>query len=467
MFDTNRRIHFVGIGGAGMSGIAEVLLNLGYPVSGSDTKDSDTTKRLRTLGASIHIGHSASAVANADVVVASSAINKNNPEIQEAQNKRIPVIHRSEMLAELMRLKHGIIVAGTHGKTTTTSLMATVLGAAGIDPTVVIGGRLNAYGTNAKLGKSDFFLAEADESDGSFLRLTPSIAVITNIDKDHLDHWSGFDEIVSAFRDFLEKTPFYGCICACIDDPGVQLVVPHIRRRIVSYGLRPDADITARDIEQSGFESSFTPVVFGVAQARVTLKMPGRHNIQNALASFAVAHALKTDLGAVSKALSAFEGVLHRTTLLGEAANSIVIDDYAHNPQKIAAALRGLREGFREAHLCAIFQPHRYTRIKSMLEDFSRCFSDADSVIVTPIYSAGESPIAGITPEGMAQHIQKGSFGGSTNSVKVVQNLQEAALAAADIAKRNTDSKTVIVSLGAGDVANVGEWILRHLRGEK
>ncbi len=454
-----------------MSGIAEVLLNLGYRVSGSDSKDSETVKRLRELGAEITIGHLASSVTTADVVVASSAINKNNPELQEAAHKRIPVIHRSEMLAELMRLKHGIIVAGTHGKTTTTSLLATVLSASGIDPTVVIGGRLNALGANAKLGKSDFFLAEADESDGSFLRLTPSIAVVTNIDRDHLDHWSGLDEIIVAFRTFLEKTPFYGCICACIDDPGVQLVVPHLRRKIITYGLRPDADIFAKNIFQEGFSTTFTPVFFGVEQKQVTLKMPGRHNVQNALASYAVASALRLDPSLVGKAIGAFQGVQHRTTLLGTTENTVVIDDYAHNPQKIAAALKGLREGYRTAHLCAIFQPHRYTRVKSMLEEFACGFADADSVIVTPIYSAGETPIPGINPECIAQHIRNHSFGGSAAPVFVVSDLQHATSTAVQIAKQNSNQNpkniTVIVSLGAGDVANTGEWILKQLRGEK
>jgi UDP-N-acetylmuramate--alanine ligase len=467
MFDTTRHVHFIGIGGIGMSGIAEVLINLGYRVSGSDTKDSETTRRLAKIGAKITLGHTAEAVANADVVVASSAIHNNNPEILEAINRRIPVIHRSEMLAELMRLKHGIIVSGTHGKTTTTSLMATVLQAAGIDPTVVIGGRLNALGSNAKLGKSDFFLAEADESDGSFLRLTPSIAVITNIDRDHLDHWSGFEEIVSAFSRFLEKTPFYGYICACIDDPGVQLVIPHLQRKIISYGLRPDADISARDITHNEFSTTFTPVVFGVAQNKVTLKMPGKHNVQNALASYAVAHALRISSECVSKAIAAFAGVEHRSTLVGQSHNTLVIDDYAHNPQKISAALKGLREGFRDAHICAVFQPHRYTRVKSMMDDFARSFKSADSIIVTPIYSAGEQPIDNVTPESIAQHIRKESFGGNSACVKTANDLQESALIAANFAKENSPEKVVIVTLGAGDVAKVGEWILQHIKGQK
>ncbi len=467
MFDTTRHVHFVGIGGIGMSGIAEVLINLGYRVSGSDTKDSETTKRLTKLGAKITLGHSAEAVENADVVVASSAIHNNNPEILEATNRRIPVIHRSEMLAELMRLKHGIIVSGTHGKTTTTSLMATVLQAAEVDPTVVIGGRLNALGSNAKLGKSDFFLAEADESDGSFLRLTPSIAVITNIDRDHLDHWSGFEEIVAAFSRFLEKTPFYGYVCACIDDPGVQLVIPHIRRKIISYGLRPDADISARDITHNEFATTFTPVLFGVPQEKVTLKMPGKHNVQNALASYAVAHALKIAPGCVGKAIASFAGVEHRSTLVGETQNAIIVDDYAHNPQKIAAALKGLRDGFRGAHICAIFQPHRYTRVKSMMDDFARCFKCADSVIVTPIYAASESPIDGITPESIAHQIRKESFGGNAACVKTATDLKDSVHLAANYARENDPEKVVIVSLGAGDVAKVGEWILQNLGGQK
>jgi UDP-N-acetylmuramate--alanine ligase len=466
MFNTTRHIHFVGIGGSGMSGLAEVLLNLGHTVSGSDSKDSAVVERLRTLGAQIFIGHNAAAICNADVVVASSAISKSNPELHEASSRRIPIIHRSEMLAELMRLKHGILVAGTHGKTTTTSLVATVLGAAGIDPTVVIGGRLNAFGTNAKLGKSEIFLAEADESDGSFLKLTPTVAVITNIDRDHLDHWSGLDAIIAAFQEFMNKVPFYGSVCACIDDPGVQLALPHVRKKIVSYGLRPDADITAVDVQPDGFNMRFFPVVNGVKLDEVTLKMPGKHNVQNALASYAVAKVLNLNLKSVGEALASFEGVLHRSTLLGIAQNTLVVDDYAHNPRKIEAALRGLRDGYPRHRIIAIFQPHRYSRVKTMMSEFSKSFIDADNVIVTPIYSAGEAALAGATQKILTQQIRCHSFGGNPVPVQPVASLQAAGDLAFELAK-DSDSGSIVVSLGAGDVAHVGERVLERLGGKK
>jgi UDP-N-acetylmuramate--alanine ligase len=466
MFDTTRHIHFVGIGGSGMSGLAEVLLNLGHTVSGSDSKSSSVLERLQSLGAQITIGHSASSVINADVVVASSAINKNNPELNEANSRRIPIIHRSEMLAELMRLKHGILVAGTHGKTTTTSLMATVLQAAGVDPTVVIGGRLNAFGTNAKLGKSEIFLAEADESDGSFLKLTPTVAVITNIDKDHLDHWSGLDAIIAAFQEFMNKVPFYGSVCACIDDPGVQLALPQIRKKILTYGLRPDADVTAVDVCADGFSMRFKPVVNGVKLGEVVLKMPGKHNVQNALASYAVAKVLGIGLESVGKALSGFEGVLHRSTLLGTIKNILVVDDYAHNPKKIQAALRGLREGHPNHRIIAVFQPHRYSRVKTMLEEFSRSFVDADAVIVTPIYSAGEAPIPGATQEILTQQIRCHSFGGNPHPVHSSSDLLSSSDLASQLAKES-ESGAIVISLGAGDVARVGERVLEQLGGQK
>lgn len=467
MFSTIKNIHFIGIGGSGMSGIAEVLLNQGYVVSGSDSKMTATTHRLEKLGARIALGHSAEAIKDAHVVVVSSAIDKQNPELAAAAAARIPVIHRSEMLAELMRLKYGVVVAGTHGKTTTTSLLATVLTTAGLDPTVVIGGRLNAYDSSAKLGKGELFVAEADESDGSFLRLTPTVAVLTNIDRDHLDHYKGFADIFAAFEIFIDKVPFYGAVCACIDDPAVEAILPKVRRKLLTYGLRPDADITAQDLLFDGCFSHFTPVIAGRATERVQLKMPGRYNVTNALASFAVGQVLGVNPALVSRALSQFEGVLHRFTVLGTVENVMVVDDYAHNPAKIAAVLKGTRESFPGQHVVAVFQPHRYSRIVHMLDDFARSFGDADSVIVTPIYAASEQPISGITPEALVGQICQGSFQGRTGNTFEATDLRHAASLAAGLAKsHNNGAGVIVLTLGAGDIQGVGPKILEILKGD-
>ncbi len=458
MFNKIKNIHFIGIGGIGMSGIAEVLINSGYSVSGSDIKSSAVTQRLSSLGANIFYSHEPSQIQNTHVVVVSSAINRNNPELLAATQQRIPIIHRSEMLAELMRLKYGVIVAGTHGKTTTTSMLATVLNDAKLDPTVVIGGRLNASGSNASTGRGDLFLAEADESDGSFLRLTPTIAVLTNIDRDHMDHYDSFDSIFSAFESFVDKVPFYGAICACIDDPAIQMLIPRIRRKLLTFGIRRDADISVENFRAEGFSMHFTPIILGRKAPPVELKMPGQYNMSNALASFAVGEILGIDPQITSLALSQFQGVLHRFTIVGQTDHVTVVDDYAHNPAKILAVLKGARESNPTGNICAVFQPHRYTRLKHLLPEFSRAFSDADYVIITPIYASGEQPIAGINCESVAHQIKQNSFQGKTGHVAIAQDLEDAARqAVVCVNHKKNENKSIIVTLGAGDIQTVSK----------
>ncbi|MEY4065596.1 MAG: hypothetical protein RIR26_1804, partial [Pseudomonadota bacterium] len=466
MFKAIDRIHFVGIGGSGMSGLAEVLLNLGYRVSGSDLKRNDTVIRLESLGAHIFNTHAASNINGVQVVVVSSAIHRENSEIAAAREKRIPIIHRSEMLAELMRLKYGVIVAGTHGKTTTTSILAQVLHDAQLDPTVVIGGILNSTASNAKLGSGEWFLAEADESDGSFLRLSPTVAVITNIDSDHLDHYANYDEILAAFRSFLEKVPFYGAVCAGIDDPGVRRVVPLIQRRCITFGFSAEADITATDIKYEGALTHFTPVVFGKRIAPVQLHMPGRYNITNALASVAVAVVLEMSLEKVCASITGFQGVLHRFTQIGKVGRTTVVDDYAHNPKKISTVLDGIRESWPRHKVCAVFQPHRFTRVKHLANEFAEAFKSADQVIVTPVYSAGELPIDGCDHESLARLIQERSHTGRSDTVVTCQNLEQAvSLARAFACKHDGDetgcSGVLIITLGAGDVQHAGPRLLK------
>lgn len=464
MFNAIKRVHFVGIGGSGMSGIAEVLLNSGYEVTGSDIKKSAITEKLEKMGAKIFIGHNLENIKNAQVLVVSSAINKHNPEIIEAQNTRIPIIHRSEMLSELMRLKYGIIVAGTHGKTTTTSILASTLHEIGLDPTVVIGGRINSFESNAKLGKGDLFVAEADESDGSFLRLTPTIAVITNIDRDHLDHYENLEDIVKAFEKFLDKVPFYGAVCACIDDPIVQLILPKIRRKLITYGLRQDADITVVNKNTKGLITTYTPKIFGKEYNPVTLKMPGFYNLTNSLATFAVAAVLDLNINQISASISKFEGVQHRYTVIGEKNNITVVDDYAHNPKKIETVLKGTKESFPDKDIIAIFQPHRYTRIKIQMEEFAHCFKDADYLIVTPIYSAGENEIPGISPTTICHQIKINSFNSSPNSTFVAENLNDAVHKVQSILKYvNPNKGAVVLTLGAGDVRQAGYTLMEKL----
>src|SRR6187399_11215 len=395
-------VHFVGIGGIGMSGIAEVLANLGYSVTGSDVADSANVKRLRDKGVKVAIGHKAENIDGADVVVVSSAIKRDNPELVAARAKRLPVVRRAEMLAELMRLKSCVAVAGTHGKTTTTSLVASLLDAGGLDPTVINGGIINAYGTNARLGAGDWMVVEADESDGTFLKLPADIAIVTNIDAEHLDHFKTFAAVQDAFRAFIENVPFYGFAVMCTDHPIVQRVVGRIQdRRIVTYGENPQADVRLIDLDNTGGKSEFAvqfrdrsgTVVHTIPDLK--LPMPGRHNALNATSAIAVAHELKMSDDAIRKALANFGGVKRRFTRAGEWNGVAIIDDYGHHPVEIAAVLRAARES-TEGQVIAVVQPHRYTRLQSLFEPFSTCFNDADAVVVAEVYPAGEPPIEGV-----------------------------------------------------------------------
>jgi len=405
-------IHFVGIGGIGMSGIAEVLANLGYVVRGSDVADSANVKRLRDNGISVAIGHKAENVEGAHVVVVSSAIKRDNPELAAARAQRLPVVRRAEMLAELMRLKRCVAIAGTHGKTTTTSMIATLLEAGQFDPTVINGGIINAYGTNARLGLGDWMVVEADESDGTFLKLPADVAVVTNVDPEHLDHFQTFDAVQAAFQSFVENVPFYGFAVMCTDHPVVQQLVGRIEdRRVITYGENPQADVQLAGLDHANGGSHFS-VVFrdraggeGHTIGRLTLPMPGRHNALNATAAIAVARELGISDERIRKALAAFGGVRRRFTKTGEWNGVTIIDDYGHHPVEIAAVLKAARESTK-GQVIAVMQPHRYTRLASLFEAFSACFNDADIVIVAPVYPAGEQPIPGIDRDALVSGVR-------------------------------------------------------------
>ncbi|WP_438344703.1 UDP-N-acetylmuramate--L-alanine ligase [Methylorubrum populi] len=395
-------IHFIGIGGIGMSGIAEVMANLGYTVQGSDANDNANVRRLSENGIRTFVGHRAENVENATLVVVSTAIRRDNPELIEARERRLPVVRRAEMLAELMRFKSCVAVAGTHGKTTTTSLVATLLDAGNLDPTVINGGIINAYGTNARMGAGDWMVVEADESDGTFLKLPADVAIVTNIDPEHLDHFGSFDAIKDAFRRFIDNIPFYGFAVMCIDHPIVQDLVGHIEdRRIITYGENPQADVRLIDIDLKGGQSRFRVMIrdrrpgFRLEMQDLVLPMPGRHNALNATAALAVAHELGVSEDAIRKALAGFGGVKRRFTRTGEWNGAAIFDDYGHHPVEIAAVLRAARSS-TDGKVIAVVQPHRYTRLQSLFEDFCTCFNDADTVIVAPVYAAGEAPIEGI-----------------------------------------------------------------------
>jgi UDP-N-acetylmuramate--alanine ligase len=438
-----RHIHFVGIGGIGMSGIAEVLLSLGYEVSGSDLKPGDATKRLDGLGARTHVGHRAENIARADVVVYSSAVTANNPEIVAARAAGVPVIPRAEMLAELMRLKYGIAIAGSHGKTTTTSLVATVLSAAGIDPTVVIGGKLNAIGTNARAGTGELLVAEADESDGSFLKLTPTIAVITNIDPEHLDHHGSYEALKTAFVEFAQRIPFYGLAVMCLDHPSVQEILPRIDRRHVTYGTNPQADYVASDAHFKGTTTSFRVTRRGEDLGRFAVRVPGHHNVLNCLAVIALADELDVPHDVTREALANFQGVQRRFTIVGEAQGITLVDDYGHHPAEVEATLRAAKAGFGR-RVVAAFQPHRYTRTRDLFHEFTRAFNQADVLVVTEVYAAGERAIEGATGERLAEAIRRHGHRHvvfEPDKHKVVDRL--AALA---------QPGDMVIALGAGDI---------------
>jgi UDP-N-acetylmuramate--alanine ligase len=470
MFAKIQRIHFVGIGGIGMSGIAEVLLNLGYKVSGSDLRSSAVTQRLAGLGAAVFEGHRAENVSGAEVVVTSSAISVENSEVAEAHKLHVPVIQRAEMLAELMRLKYGIAIAGMHGKTTTTSMVAAVLAAGGLDPTVVVGGRVDALGSNARLGKSQYLVAEADESDRSFLKLSPILSVITNIDREHMDCYRNMRDVKKTFLEFMDRVPFYGMIVACNDDPLLRRLLPQVQRRTVTYGTKRGSDFwikipisRAKDAREMGhpplntFRVSYRKQDLG----EFTLHVPGVHNILNATAAIAVGVGLDVGVEAIRAALDQFRGVDRRFHLRGRAAGVSVVDDYGHHPTEIRATLAAKTCGFGKIHV--VFQPHRYTRTRDLMEEFRAAFGDADSLFVLDIYAASEKPIEGITAEALARSI--GSHGGSNagsggGSAQYVSSFADAVSAAAAAAQDGD----MILTLGAGSVSQLGPMILEKLK---
>ena len=455
MYGRTHRIHLIGIGGAGMSGIAEVLLNMGYQVSGSDLKSSEVTDRIVRLGGRVFIGHASSNVEDAQVVVFSSAVTPDNPELLAAAAVGVPVIPRADMLAELMRMKYGVAVGGAHGKTTTTPMIAAVLARGGLDPTIVVGGRLHALGTNARLGHGPFLVAEADESDGSFLRLSPAVAVITNIDREHLDHYGSLDDIRRAFVYFANRVPFYGVTVACADDPWVRSIVPDVRKRLLLYGTAADADVRAEDIRLEAEGSRFRVIVHGRTQGEIELRLPGHHNVLNALAAVAVGLETEVGFGHVAEALRGFVGVSRRFELRGEAAGVRVVDDYAHHPTEIRATLAAARA--RGGRRLVVFQPHRYTRTQSLADEFGSAFDEADQVWVLDVYGAGEKPIEGISGLTVVESARR-------HGAKHVRHAPDVDQVVSAVAAEARPGDTVF-TLGAGDVWKLGESILSRLRG--
>lgn len=458
MFRHVKRIHFIGIGGIGMSGIAEVLCNLGFDVSGSDIKKSKNTDRLEGFGATIFEGHQAENVGDAQVVVYTSAAKEDNPEIVIAREKGIPVIPRAEMLAELMTLKsYAVAIAGTHGKTSTTSMVATVLNHAGIDPTTVVGGVVESLGSNAKLGASDWFVTEADESDRSFLMLYPTIAVVTNIDKEHMESYKGMEDVVQCFTDFVNKVPFFGACVLCLDDPNVQLIIPRIKRRRVTYGLTAQADVSAHEIWYSdNFGSSFSVWKGAEVLGEINLPVPGKHNIYNALAAIAVALELEIPFEKIAEAFSQFKNANRRFQFKGEFNGITVVDDYGHHPTEITATLSAAKDGGGGRRTVVVFQPHRYTRTQELMDEFALCFNNADVLYVLDIYAASESPIEGITAEILTENVKKyghknAQYIGDIESAaeKVIENLQE---------------NDLVITLGAGTVTRLSDEILEKLK---
>jgi UDP-N-acetylmuramate--alanine ligase len=453
-----RRLHFVGIGGIGMSGIAELLVNLGYEVSGSDARRSETTDRLASQGVTIMIGHDAQHIGEADVVVVSSAVAADNVELASARARHVPIIARAEMLAELMRLRVGIAVAGAHGKTTTTSMIAVTLEHAGLDPTAVIGGRLSAFGSNARLGQGQYMVVEADESDRSFLRLSPAIAVITNLDREHLDAYGSFDRLVDAFVDFAERVPFYGAVVACVDDPAVRDLVGRVSRPAMTYGFADDADVRGIDPVSDGQSARCEVRCRAKAGRRavegsIALQVPGRHALQNALAAVAVGLELDVPFDRIQSALAGFRGAERRYQTRGRAAGVTVIDDYGHHPTEIAAVLAAARGG-EPSRIVAVFQPHRYTRTRDLLDRFGPALAGADVVVLTDIYAAGEAPIPGITIDALADAVRP-----AVADLHVVAAIDDVPAMVAAIA-RDGD---LVITLGAGSIGATGDRILHAL----
>src|SRR5437867_115910 len=455
MFKRYQQIHFVGIGGIGMSGIAEILLNLGYRVTGSDQKRNDAVERLAELGAKIFIGHAATNVEGAHVVVYSSAVSRDNVEVQVARQHQIPTIPRAEMLAELMRLKYGIAVAGTHGKTTTTSMVGAVLAEGHYDPTIVVGGRVRSLGSNARLGQGEFLIAEADESDGSFLKLAPTIAVVTTVDAEHLDHYGNLDAIRDAFVAFVNKVPFYGAAVLCLDQPNIQLLIPRIEKRIITYRLESAADLVARRAHLQGVTSRFEVVQRGAVVGECRLQIPGRHNVLNALATIGVALDLEIPFATIQRALEGFSGVQRRFQILGRARGVTVVDDYGHHPAEIHATLAAAKAGF-DRRVITVFQPHRYSRTQALRQEFLTAFYQSDVLIVMDIYAAGEAPIPDVhardLAEGIAAHGHREVIYMDGDRGGIVQYLCE-----------STRPGDLVLTLGAGAVGQLGAELLARL----
>lgn len=454
LYKKYRHIHFVGIGGIGMSGIAELLINFGYQVSGSDLRQTDITRRLQRLGATVYIGHDEKQVEGADVVVVSSAIHENNPEIIAArQSARIPVIKRAEMLAELMRLKYAILIAGAHGKTTTTSMIATVLSRGGIDPTVVIGGKLNAWRTNVKLGQGEFLVAEADESDGTFLLLSPTIAVVTNIDAEHLDFYNDIKDIQNTFLEFVNKIPFYGQAIVCLDDENIQEVIPRVKKPLVTYGFTSQADFQAREVKISGLTSRYKLFEHGKELGEIALNLPGRHNVLNSLAAIAVARELEMNVEDIQAGFEDMTGVERRFQVKGEKDGVLVIDDYGHHPTEIKEVLSTMAECYEGRRRVVVFQPHRYTRTQALFKEFTKAFYQTDVLVITEIYAASEKPIEGVTAEKLAEGIREHGHG----NVIFLRSFSEIL----EYLAENTRERDVVLTLGAGDILKVGEEFLK------
>ena len=453
MFATSQHAHFIGIGGIGMSGIAEILLTQKFKVSGSDLRRSAVTDRLAGLGATIYEGHNAANIAGATVVVTSSAVSPSNPEVLEARARKIPVIQRAEMLAELMRLKFGIAIAGMHGKTTTTTMVSSVLTAGGLDPTIVVGGRVDALGSNARLGATQYLVAEADESDRSFLKLSPILAVVTNLDREHMDTYADMEDVERAFLAFMDKVPFYGAVTACADNPLLASILHRAQRRVLTYGMSHGADYRLEMLPGDGQSlSRFQVTSRGILMGPFELLVPGRHNVLNATAAVAIGHQLEIPAGKIAEGLRNFRGVDRRFQKRGEARGITVVDDYGHHPTEIRATLEAARQcGFKHIHV--VFQPHRYTRTRDLMDEFAEAFTDADSVFVLPIYAASEEPISGVTAERLVHRITK-------PKAKFVEDFA-AALSAATKAASEGD---LILTLGAGSVSQLAPQLVAALQ---
>jgi UDP-N-acetylmuramate--alanine ligase len=447
-------IHFVGIGGIGMSGIAEVLINLGYNVSGSDTAQSETTARLQKLGACVALGHAAKNIGNADVVVTSTAVKVNNPEVVEAHQRNVPVIPRAEMLAELLKMKFSVAVSGSHGKTTTTSMVSTILARGGLDPTMVIGGKLASIGSNARLGDGDIIVAEADESDGSFLKLSPTIAVITNIDREHLDFYPGITEIKEAFLKFANIVPFYGCTVLCNDNEHVREITPFIKRKMITYGIEHSADYSARDIKYLTSGTEYSLIYKGDRLGVIKLIVPGLFNVYNSLAAVAVGHELDLDFATIKEGLAGFFGVVRRLEMKGIVGDITVVDDYGHHPTEVKATLAAARQVWK-GRTIVVFQPHRFTRTKALFNEFTQAFSDADLLILNDIYPASEEPIAGVNSQALCEAIRKTGH----PSVEYIAQAE----GTIEFLLKTVRPKDTVITLGAGSIYKIGEALLKQL----